>query len=84
VQALWQHVHHETADETSRVKPLVLPVRSPDLNAYSERWLGSLKEEILCKVLLIGERSLRLHAEGPMPQTCRAIRPKLYGNNSHS
>jgi putative transposase len=36
------------------------PVRSPDLNAYSERWLGSLKEESLCKVFLIGERSLRL------------------------
>jgi hypothetical protein len=34
-------------------------LRCPDLNAYSERWLRSLKEEILCKVLLIGERSLR-------------------------
>jgi putative transposase len=49
-------------DETGRVKPLALPARSPgpDLNAYSEPWLRSLKEEILCKVLLIGERSLRL------------------------
>jgi hypothetical protein len=31
----------------------------PNLNAYSERWVRSVKEECLSKVLLIGERSLR-------------------------
>jgi Integrase core domain len=35
-------------------------VRNPNLNAYSERWVRSVKEECLLKVLLIGERSLRL------------------------
>ncbi len=45
---------------SGRVEPLALPVRSPDLNAYSERRVRSAKEECLCKVLLIGERSLRL------------------------
>ena len=45
---------------SGRVEPLALPVRSTDLNAYSERWARSVKEEILCKVVLIGERSLRL------------------------
>jgi hypothetical protein len=35
-------------------------LRSPDLNACSERWVRSVKEERLSKVLLIGERSLRL------------------------
>ena len=45
---------------SGRVEPLALPVRSPDLNAYSERWVRSVKEECLSKVLLIGERSLRL------------------------
>jgi putative transposase len=39
---------------------LAPPVRSPDLNAYSERWGRSVKEECPSKVLLIGERSLRL------------------------
>jgi Integrase core domain len=43
-----------------RVEPLALPVRSPNLNAYSERWVRSVKQECLSKVLLIGERSLRL------------------------
>src|SRR5262249_41241848 len=37
-----------------------LPVRSPNLNAYSERWVRSVREECLSKVLLIGERCLRL------------------------
>ena len=38
---------------------LVLPARSPNLNAYAERWVRSVKEECLSKVILFGERSLR-------------------------
>ena len=41
------------------VKPLALPARSPNLNAYAERWVRSVKEECLSKVILFGERSLR-------------------------
>jgi putative transposase len=37
----------------------VLPARSPNLNAYAERWVRSVKEECLSKVVLFGERSLR-------------------------
>jgi hypothetical protein len=37
----------------------VLPARSPNLNAYAERWVRSVKEECLSKVILFGERSLR-------------------------
>jgi hypothetical protein len=43
---------------SGRVKPLALPARSPNLNAYAERSVRSLKEECLSKVLLFGERSL--------------------------
>jgi Integrase core domain len=42
-----------------QVEPLVLPARSPNLNAYAERWVRSVKEECLSKVILFGERSLR-------------------------
>jgi transposase InsO family protein len=35
-----------------QVKPLVLPARSPNLNAYAERWVRSVKEECLSKVIL--------------------------------
>ena len=44
---------------SGRVEPLVLPARSPNLNAFAERWVRSVKEECLSKVVLFGERSLR-------------------------
>jgi putative transposase len=44
---------------SGQVEPLVLPARSPNLNAYAERWVRSVKEECLTKVVLLGERSLR-------------------------
>lgn len=36
-----------------------LPARSPNLNAFAERWVRSVKEECLSKVILLGESSLR-------------------------
>jgi transposase len=44
---------------SGRVEPLTLPARSPNLNAHAERWVRSVKEECLAKVILFGERSLR-------------------------
>jgi hypothetical protein len=44
---------------SGQVEPLVLPARSPNLNAHAERWVRSVKEECLSKVVLFGERSLR-------------------------
>ena len=40
------------------VKPLKLPARSPNLNAFAERWVRSIKEECLSRLILFGE-SLR-------------------------
>ena len=36
-----------------------LPARSPNLNAFAERWVRSVKEECLSKLILFGETSLR-------------------------
>jgi putative transposase len=44
---------------SDEVEPLKLPARSPNLNAHAERWVRSVKEECLSKVVLFGERSLR-------------------------
>jgi len=44
---------------SGQVEPLMPPARSPNLNAYAERWVRSVKEECLRKVILFGERSLR-------------------------
>jgi putative transposase len=41
------------------VKQIVLPPRSPNLNAYAERWVRSVKEEALSGLILFGERSLQ-------------------------
>ncbi len=44
---------------TGGVKCLRLPPRSPNLNAFSERWVRSVKSECLSKLILFGESSLR-------------------------
>src|SRR6266702_2068195 len=36
-----------------------LPPRSPNLNAYAERWVRSVKEECLSRMILFGERALQ-------------------------
>jgi putative transposase len=41
------------------IKAIVLPARSPNLNAYAERWVLSAKQECLSKLILFGEGSLR-------------------------
>jgi putative transposase len=56
------------------VKRVPLPPRSPDLNAYAERWVRSAREEALSRLILFDERALRhtlrhyevhYHAERP-------------------
>jgi transposase InsO family protein len=44
--------------KASGVEPIVLPPRSPNLNAHCERFVRSLKEEALAQMVLLGERSL--------------------------
>jgi hypothetical protein len=41
------------------IKPIQLPARSPNLNAHAERWVRSVKEECLGKLILFGDGSLR-------------------------
>ena len=36
-----------------------IPARSPDLNAHAERWVRSIKEECLSKLILFGEKPLQ-------------------------
>jgi putative transposase len=40
------------------VEPIVLPPRSPNLNAHCERFIRSIKEETLDQMLMLGEQSL--------------------------
>src|SRR5215510_3892111 len=45
--------------DSAGVMRVVLPPRSPNLNAYAERWVRSVKEEALSRLILFGESSLR-------------------------
>ena len=35
-----------------------LPPRSPNLNAYAERWIGSVKRECLSEFIVVGRQAL--------------------------
>ena len=45
--------------ESAGVRPVRLPSRSPNLNAYAERFVRSIKSECLAQLIPIGERHLR-------------------------
>ena len=45
--------------EAVGVKTVKLPARSPNLNSFAERWVKSVKEECLSKLILFGEPALR-------------------------
>jgi transposase InsO family protein len=60
--------------DNAGVERVLLPPRSPYLNAYAERWVRSVKEEALSRFILFGERTLwhvlneyllHYHAERP-------------------
>jgi putative transposase len=51
---VFQHIIDVTG-----VQRVPLPPRSPDLNAYAERWVRSVKEEVLSRFILMGECALR-------------------------
>lgn len=40
------------------VRPLMLPPRSPNLNAFAERWVRSVKQECLSRMILFGDAAL--------------------------
>jgi putative transposase len=44
--------------DAAGVKRVPLPPRSPNLNACAERWVRSIKEEALSRLILFGERAL--------------------------
>jgi putative transposase len=45
--------------KSSGVETVKLPARSPNLNAYAERFVRSIKSECLARIIPLGERHLR-------------------------
>ena len=46
--------------KSSGVEPVVLPPRSPNLKAYCEQFVRSIREEVLHQMIIMAEESLRL------------------------
>lgn len=44
---------------TSGIRSVRLPPRSPNLNAYAERFIGSVRQECLARVIPLGQRHLK-------------------------
>jgi hypothetical protein len=59
----------------SGVKTIPLPARSPNLNAFAERWVRSAKEECLSKLILFGE--------GPLSRTLAEFSAHYHGERNH-
>jgi putative transposase len=66
--------------DTAGVKRVPLPARSPNLNAYAERWVRSVKEECLSNLILFGEGALR-HALQEYVEHYQRERPHQGKNN---
>ena len=57
------------------VKTMALPARSPNLNAFAERWVRSAKEECLSKLILFGE--------GRLSRTLAEFSAHYHGERNH-
>jgi transposase InsO family protein len=44
---------------SERIRTLRTPVRAPRANAYAERWVGTVRREVLDRMLILGCRQLR-------------------------
>jgi putative transposase len=57
------------------VKPIRLPAKSPNLNAFAERWVRSIKQECLSKLVLFGE--------GPLLRVLAEYSCHYHGERNH-
>ena len=55
---LYTHQFRKILKSTG-VRPVRLPAKSPNLNAYAERFVRTIKEECLSKIVPLGEKHLR-------------------------
>jgi hypothetical protein len=51
------------------IDALATPVRAPRANAYAERWVGTVRREVLDRLLIVGGRQLQsVQGLGKVPE----------------
>ena len=60
---------------TGGIRPIRLPARSPNLNAFAERWVRSVKQECLSKLVLFGA--------GPLSRVLAEFSAHYHGERNH-
>ena len=65
--------------ESAGVQPIRLPPKSPNLNAYAERFVRSIKEECLTRVVPLGEGHLRRLVYEYIEHFCAPMRSRASG-----
>jgi putative transposase len=66
----------------SGVEPIVLPPRSPNLNAHCERIVRSIKEEALNQMIVMGEAGFDHGVGHPLLLLCDVKAPKCQKNKA--
>ena len=66
----------------SGVTPLLLPARSPNLNAFAERFVGSVKSECLARLVTLGEGHLRAAVRAFVITIMRNGRTRVWAMNA--
>jgi putative transposase len=66
------------------IQVLRTPVRAPQANAYAERWVGTVRREVLDRMLIVGGRQLQAvlaeyvdHYNGHRPHRALGLAPPL-------
>jgi transposase InsO family protein len=67
-----------------RIRVLRTPVRAPRANAYAERWVGTVRRELLDRMLIVGCRQLRWCWPSTPTITTATARTAPWSRNPHS
>jgi transposase InsO family protein len=59
------------------------PVRAPQANAYAERWVGTVRREVLDRMLILGRRQLERVIGEYVDHTTATARTAPWGRDRH-
>src|SRR5512132_2275135 len=66
------------------IEVLHTPVRAPRANAYAERWVGTVRREVLDRMLIVGCRQLRSVLAEYVDHSTATARTAPWGRHRHS